>query len=637
WNPGVAGRYRVWISWGCGSKTHAPDARYVLDRDGDLATRDDQELIARADHRLFADGRGKMPGQPLWSGLLDAGTRDLLEASRIVLRGGETDAVITADLVLLQPAGSPDDPAPSLRAAVDPRRVVERFTPRAVRYVRFTVLETNGAEPCIDELEVFTVGEAGGEAPRNVALATAGARFRSSSDYAGNPKHKLEHIGDGRHGNDHSWISGEPGKGRVEIELAEVSRVGRIVWARDRQGKYKDRLATRYRIEVARERGDWTTVASSDDRLPRGAPGSESFFVGLGDAEAEELGRLLARRDSLQGKLREETDRRMVYAGKFTAPAPTHVLHRGDPLQKRDEVRPGGIAALGRALELAKDAPERERRLALARWIADPANPLTSRVLVNRLWHYHFGEGLVNTPSDFGANGGHPSHPELLDWLATELIRRGGSLKEIHRLIVLSSTYRQSSAPREEALRVDADSRLLWRYPPRRLEAEPIRDAVLAVSGALALTGGGPGFDVFEPNSNYVHVYVPRKKFGPAEWRRMIYQFKPRMEQDETFGIFDCPDAAQVAPRRTRSTTPLQALNLLNSPFMLEQSRIFAQRLKEECGGSPPRQVRRAFRLALGRPPDPEESAAALDLVREHGLVILARALFNANEFLYVH
>jgi hypothetical protein len=256
--------------------------------------------------------------------------------------------------------------------------------------------------------------------------------------------------------------------------------------------------------------------------------------------------------------------------------------------------------------------------------------------MVNRLWQYHFGRGIVPTPSDFGLNGGKPSHPELLDWLATELVANGWSLKHVHRLVVLSAAYRQASAARPQEMAADAQDRWLWRYPPRRLEAEPLRDAILVVSGNLDPRMGGPGFDLFEPNTNYVKVYTPKKEFGPAEWRRMVYQNKPRMQLDDTFGPFDCPDAGQIAPKRNSSTTALQALNLMNSRFVTQQAALFAERVRREAGADPAAQVRRGFRLAFGREPTAEESAIGVKLVREHGAEALCRVLLNANEFLYV-
>jgi hypothetical protein len=189
---------------------------------------------------------------------------------------------------------------------------------------------------------------------------------------------------------------------------------------------------------------------------------------------------------------------------------------------------------------------------------------------------------------------------------------------------------------RPDAFAKDAQSRLLWRYPPRRIEAEPLRDAVLFVSGKLNLKPGGPGFDLFEKNTNYVKVYTPKKEFGPAEFRRMIYQHKPRMQLDDTFGAFDCPDAGQIAPRRNVSTTPLQALNLLNSSFMFQQAKFLAERVEKDAGEHPAAQVKRVFALAFQRPPSEKELATATKLVKDHGLPALCRAVLNANEFVFV-
>jgi hypothetical protein len=335
-------------------------------------------------------------------------------------------------------------------------------------------------------------------------------------------------------------------------------------------------------------------------------------------------------------KLRSVTEPPMVYAGRFEQPAPTHKLYRGDATQPREQVMPGAVTALGPPLQLPADTPERERRLAFARWLGEPQNPLPARVLVNRLWQYHFGEGIVSTPNDFGHNGARPSHPELLDWLASEFVDSGWSIKQMQRLIVLSATWRQASAPRPEAMLKDAGSRLLWRFPPRRLDAEAIRDEMLSASGVLDLRMGGPGYSAFAPNFNYVRVYDPKPEYGPAEWRRMVYQTKVRMAQDSTFGAFDCPDAGQASPKRSRSTTPLQALNLFNSGFVTQQAGLFAARLQREIGDDAPRQVRRAFQLALNRDPDAEESSVCETLARDHGLQTLCRVLLNSNEFLFI-
>ncbi len=553
-------------------------------------------------------------------------------------------AAIDGQLAKLEPLANPEA-GEARRSSVQSRVNTDRFAPVPARRLRFTITKSSGGEPCLDEVEVFTAGPT----PRNVALASTGTKVRASSLLPGYPIHQIEHLNDGRYGNNWSWISNERGKGWVEFEFPQTATIDRVVWGRDRERNFTDRLATEYRIEVSTGSGDWRVVASSSDRQAfTGNNASADFPVaGLSPEEAATAKALMAERAGIEARIAELTRVPMIYGGVFAAqPKPTHRLRRGDPMAEMEVVQPGAIGAVpikydpdvtvdgrGEGQTLTED---QKRRLALARWIADPANPLTARVMVNRLWQHHFGRGLVSTPSDFGANGARPTHPELLDWLAGEFIARGWSIKEMQRLIVNSATYRQASAGRDDCLKVDADARLLWRFPPHRLEAEPIRDLILAVSGNLDLTMGGPGFSVFKPNENYVRVYEPRETFGRAQWRRMIYATVVRQRLDGVFGAFDCPDGGQVAPKRNESTTPLQALNLLNSGFVMQEASRLAERLKQEKGPDPAAEVKRAFRLAFNRRPAADELAAAADLVRQHGLPAFCRALFNANEFIYV-
>ena len=523
---------------------------------------------------------------------------------------------------------------PRLRPAVTHARCIDAFTPLVARHVRFTVLDTNGGEPCLDEVEVIA------DDGRNVALAAA---VRSSGDYAGNPLHRLAHVHDGILGNERSWISDTPGSGWVEFDLGRPTRITRVCWSRDGSAapRFTDRVATRYRIDVSSDHDAWTCVATDLDRLAFGdivesADGPACVPAGVSGpdptAAAAAQSAWAARVDPVKKALVAEMAPELIYAGVFEQPGPTHRFFRGDPTQPRETVPPGSPTALCAATTLADDAPEQQRRLALAEWIVSPANPLTARVIANRLWHWHFGTGIVDTPSDLGVNGGRPSHPALLDWLASELVDSGWRLKPIHRAILTSRAYRQSSAARADGIAIDAAARLLWRYPPRRLEAEAIRDTVLAVSGSLVERGGGPGFDLFEPNSNYVKVYEPKRRFAEDEFRRMIYQTKPRSELDDFCGMFDCPDAGQVQPRRTTSTTPLQALAMLNGPFLLDQAERFAARVAREAGDDPGRRIERAFALAFGRPPGPAEAEAAGDLLADHGLVAVCRGILNAGE-----
>ncbi|MBA4064446.1 MAG: hypothetical protein C0501_12180 [Isosphaera sp.] len=327
-----------------------------------------------------------------------------------------------------------------------------------------------------------------------------------------------------------------------------------------------------------------------------------------------------------------------AYANVPQAPGVTRFLARGDIDQPGAAVAPGGLPAVRGTADfgLAPDAPDADRRRRLAGWVASPQNPLFARVMVNRVWHYHFGAGLVETPSDLGFNGGRPSHPELLDWLAAEFADRKFSLKALHRLVVTSATYRQASAPRKDALAVDADNRLLWRYRPHRLEGEAVRDAMLAVSGLLNPEVGGKGFsDYRERNFNGTAYFDPFDPVGPEFHRRSVYRFTPRGGNQGLLDAFDCPDPAAAAPRRAVTTTPLQALALWNNGFALRAADALAARVAKEADGVG-NQVARAWRLAYGRDPTAAEAKLAADLVAAHGLKALARALFNSNEFVTV-
>jgi len=521
---------------------------------------------------------------------------------------------------------------PPLRSPVQPRLNVDRFAPATAKRLRFTVEETAGGnQPCLDELEVYAGG-------RNIALASAGAKTTASSTLPGHAIHKLEHVNDGRYGNDRSWISNEPGCGWVEIELPEAAAIEKVLWGRDREGKFSDRLPTKYKIEVADASGAWRTAASSADRQKYEPGKNASLTLVHSSLTGEELARgteLLAERKAHDAELKKLTSVPAVYAGTFRQPSAVHLLRRGDPMQQREAVPPGTPALFNR-ISMADEEPEQQRRVKLADWIANADNPLTARVLVNRLWQHHFGAGLVDTSNDFGRNGSSPTHPELLDWLASELVARGWSIKSLQRLILLSATWRQSSAPRTEALQVDAASRLLWRFPPRRIEAEAIRDGILSVSGVLARTPGGPSFYLHDVDRENVYHYHPKEEFSPAEFRRMVYAFKVRMEQDGIFGAFDCPDGSLVMPRRSVSTTPLQALNLFNSRFILQQAEALAARLEKDAGHDTPAQIRRAWSLAFSRAPSDQEAADAQDFAKTHGLAALCRAVLNANEFVFI-
>jgi hypothetical protein len=293
-----------------------------------------------------------------------------------------------------------------------------------------------------------------------------------------------------------------------------------------------------------------------------------------------------------------------------------------------EAVSAGGLEILGRAeFGLAPDAPEAERRLRFADWVVDPRNPLAARVIVNRVWRHHFGRGLVATPNDLGPTGERPSHPELLDALALRFVEDRWSLKKLHRLLVTSAAYRQSSRFDAKAAAADADNRLLWRFEPRRLEAEAIRDAMLAVSGRLLPERGGPSVRPFTTYNSGNSVYFTIKD-GPEFDRRMVYRFNAVSGKDALMEAFDAPDPGIRTPDRRATITPQQALVLLNDPFVHRQAAAFAGRV----GGD----LRLAWRLALGREATAAEVERAEAVARDHGMKTVCWALFNASEFVHV-
>jgi hypothetical protein len=326
--------------------------------------------------------------------------------------------------------------------------------------------------------------------------------------------------------------------------------------------------------------------------------------------------------------------------------APTYLLRRGEFTLRGPEV-PAAFPAVLRS-EGSKPAAAVEplprssgRRKALAAWLTWPDHPLTARVLVNRLWQHHFGRGIVTTTSDFGTMGAGPSHPELLDWLATELVARGWSLKAMHRLMVTSATYRQSSRPRRAALEVDPENELLARFRRTRLDGEAIRDALLAVSGTLSPTIGGPPvfpeLPVELTKLSSKGAIWPVSKTAEERSRRSLYVFVRRNLRYPFFEAFDHPDTNASCPQRSVTTIAPQALTLLNSAIAHESADALAARVVREAGPDRDAQIRRTFRLAYGRDPDGSETQLAQGfLARDPSLVHFCLAVLNANEFVYV-
>ncbi len=322
-------------------------------------------------------------------------------------------------------------------------------------------------------------------------------------------------------------------------------------------------------------------------------------------------------------------------------PRPIFLLARGQVTQPGREVGPGALAALDfkpARFELPAEAPEAARRAALAEWVADPNNPLTWRTMANRVWQYHFGQGLSETPGDFGRNGSKPSHPELLDWLASEFRDNGGSVKKLHRRIMLSDTYRQSSTSYAGAAAVDGSNRLLWRQNRRKLEAEALRDAILQASGRLDLTMGGAGWQDFvveQPAHSPHYRYDLSDPLDKGTFRRSVYRFIVRSQTQPWMTSLDCADPSMRVDRRNESLSPLQALALLNNGFLLAQARELAKRAEGEAPDMN-RRVERAFRLALSRSASPAELEALTAYASDNGLANTCRLILNLNEFTFV-
>jgi hypothetical protein len=514
---------------------------------------------------------------------------------------------------------------------IEPIRSTDVFHPVRAKWIRLAVTDTftgKGYAAAIDEIEVWAPG-AKGEPPRNVGSTVEGAVARSSgADVALGGQDRF--LNDGQVGRQSRWTARnrtDEGDTWVEIELPRPMVIHRVAWSCDYDDQGTDLVAAQWRtlrqwhIEVAEEPGQWRTVVPPDRRN------------GMAGTDFER--RTSLEKQFAQGAIRQ-WELEHIFAGRFRSPEPSYVLRRGDPLQPLNPVPPGGIDVLGR-YELALDEPEAERRVALAKWLGSDRHPLTARVLVNRVWRHHFGAGLVDTPSDFGTQGERPTHPELLDWLASEFMARGWRLKELHKLICTSAAYRESSQPNATAARIDADARLLWRYPPRRLEADAIRDSMLFASGSLDLTMGGPGVNIYKlrpkPNAG---AWLPKEEPGRETWRRTIYLLRVRGADDGVFKPFDVPDCGQVRAKRGASTTPLQALNLFNSPFIIDQAERLAARAERDAGEDIGKQIEHVFALTLARVPTDQERAACSEVAKEHGLASVCRALFNSNEFLFV-
>ena len=521
----------------------------------------------------------------------------------------------------------------------------ESFPPSKARYVRL-IVDAAEADPNsrggyrIDEFEVWTAESE----PRNVALAANGGQAtgvsRIADDFADAYSARL--TIDGEFGA--RWIAAGP---ELTIQLRRPEIINRILFSSDRTGDAgRHEIASfvsDYRIEISLDGEAWQQVADSQTRQPVDARHRRKRLIdwAMTPEEKTQLAAWRSELDRINRAIAGVPTLPQWWAGDFEdATGPFHVFLGGDPQRLGTVVTPASLSAFRDntwAYALPTDAVEAQRRQALAEWIIHRDNPLTPRVLANRLWQHHFGKGIVATPSDFGYMGSRPSHPELLDWLAKQIHNYDWRLKPLHRLIMTSQTYQQSSTYDQQAAKVDADAQYLWRYPPRRLSAEEIRDTMLSVAGTLDGSMGGPGFRLYRYIQDNVATYIPRDKHGPETFRRAVYHQNARASRVDLMTEFDCPDNALAAPRRAETTTPLQALTMLNHHFSLDMSEYLAERLLRDGGdGQIQNQIRLGFRLAYSRAPTDVELEDAVGLVEAHGLRAFCRALLNSNEMIYL-
>lgn len=505
------------------------------------------------------------------------------------------------------------------------------FKPVTTRAIRIRFKMSN---IFLDELEVL--GTEG--LNRNLALARRGTTVSGYPEKGFETRNPIDRLNDGEYGT-MIWrakVEKDEERPWVQFDFQQPETINRLRLSNNREYFYETDYLTKkpnlpryeFDVEILTEDGKWkpwTGTWAVNKKLKEQHPERQKPL--------KEIQRLI-------GILSEEGPR-PSFVGRLIEPEVTHILLRGSPENPRDEVFPSGPTVLNGDLGMTSGSPGPKRRRAFADWIASPNNPLTARVMVNRLWHHVFGSGLVPTTSDFGNAGAPPTHPDLLNWLASEFTAptkttgSAWSTKSLIRLMVMSNAFRQSSRPHARGLAADAGSQLLWRFPPKRIEAEVIRDSILQASDNLDLTVGGRSYRIHNEKGTYAQWQVI-DNHGPETWRRMIYQERMRRVDDQLFTAFDFPDCGQVRAKRPVSTTPLQALNLMNSEFVIDQSRMIAERARQETEGDSNNAIRRCFELLLGRPPTMNEQTICQELMRNGDLPLVCRAIINSNEFAFL-
>lgn len=533
------------------------------------------------------------------------------------------------------------------RAIAEQRRILREFGGweenwGAFRELHFRPITTKAVrirfkQPSVglDELEVFGTEDR----EENLAHKSNGTKVTGSPEKGVDGRFPIGRLIDGEFGT-MTWRAQFPKDSEdrpwVRLDFAEAKNVDRLRLSSNREYFYDTDYLTKkpylpkyqYDMDVLQDNGTWKPWVGTwfvNTKLAQNHPERKPALVKIQQAVST---------------LAEEGPR-PSFVGRLVRPAVTRVLLRGSPENPRDEVAPAGPAILSGDLKLTPKASGSKRRAEFAKWISSANNPLTARVMANRIWHHVFGSGIVPTTSDFGKAGAPPTNPELLDWLAAEFVQptesetAPWSMKSMIRLMVMSNAFRQSSKPNADGLAKDANAALLWRFPPKRVEAEVIRDSILQASAALDRTIGGRSYRIHNEKKTYAQWKV-LNNHGPQTWRRLLYQERMRRVDDGIFTAFDFPDCGQVRAKRPVSTTPLQALNLMNSDFVLEQSKRIAERAKKDAGDDEGRSVDRCFELLLGRSPDSQERKACVALARENDLSLVCRALINSNEFAFL-
>ena len=607
-------------------------------------------------YRMYATFAGVQHGSTTLATAGQRRNRDEALAPLIERRSSIEDAIQKIDDNVLARANErmTEFEAKWSRPAVDRTGTEETIEPTQARFIRL-ICEGTDSNPRgktfkLDEFEVWSASDDS----QNVALASTGAKATG--------KARINEDFPGVYG-PHLAIDGKSGErflsasDNITIELPEPRTVNRFVFSSARgednpeQGIF-DSFPADYRIEVSLDGESWTEVVNGRTRKPANDIHRDHRLrkAEITPAERNEKRELRAALAKVNAEIAAIPNLSNVWIGTRNADdaeGPFHVFIGGSPQKKGEVIVPASLSPLSKVVpqyELPAEANESARRIQLANWITNSDNPLTARVLANRLWHYHFGTGIVDTPNDLGYMGGRPSHPRLLDFLAIKLSTAGYRIKAMHRLIMLSHTYQQSSRYREKAAKVDGNARLLWRFPPRRLSAEEVRDTVLQIAGKLTrqektadpVPDGGPGFRLYRFMRDNVSTYSPLDEHGVETYRRAVYHQNARASVVDLMTDFDQPDCTFSAPRRAETTTPLQALTMLNHSFTLDMAEALADRLENEVGDDPASQVQRAYQLCYSRQARQAEVAACCELMRQHGVAALCRVLLNTSELIYL-